>query len=89
MNYASNKRIVALARDKFRALPDFYSKPSDKYRYTNMDDAVGSVKQEEWICIARAIRDGDNKLAGDILSASLMNVCVKDATNEIEESEDD
>jgi len=85
MNDASNKRIEALARDKFMALPDFYTKPYDKYRYTNMDDAVGSVKQEEWICIARAIRDGDNKLAGDILSASLMRVLVAEAENEVDD----
>ena len=79
-----DKRIEESAYDKFTALPDFWTKKTDSFQYTNMDDAIGSVKQEELICIARAIRDGDNKLAGDILAAALMRICVEKATDDLE-----
>lgn len=85
---AYNKRVEDLAKDKFMALPDFYTPRNMKYRYTNMDDAIGSIKQEEFIAIARAIRDGDNKLAGDLLSASLMRICVSEAEDDMEDGDD-
>lgn len=81
------KRIEELAKDKFMALPDLYRSTDGIKRYTNIDDASGSIKQEEWVSIARAIRDSDNKLAGDILAASLMRVCVRNAENEIDETD--
>ena len=84
---AREHRIEARARDKFMALPDFYTPARERNRFTNMDDAIGSLKQEELICVARAIRDGDNKLAGEILAASLMRVFVSEAEDEITDKE--
>lgn len=84
---AREKRIEDLAKDKFMALPDLYRSTDGIKRYTNIDDASGSIKQEEWVSIARALRDGDNKLAGDILAASLMRVCVDQAQDVIDEEE--
>ena len=84
-----DERIKELARDKFNALPNFYSPVNDKYRYTNMDDAMGSLKQEELIALARLLRDGNYMQAGKLLEASLMRVLTAEAEEEIEDEEND
>lgn len=72
------------ARDKFLALPEFYSPKDAKFRYTNIDDAQGDIKQEEWIEIARALRDGDDLQAGNLLRKSLERICTNYAEEELE-----
>ena len=84
-----DERIKELARDKFNALPNFYSPKDEKYRYTFMDDAMGSLKQEELIALARLLRDGEHLQAGKLLEASLMRVLVAEAEEEIEDEEYD
>ena len=83
------ERITELALDKFNALPSFYSPKGEKYRYTFMDDAMDSLKQEELIAIARLLRDGEHLQAGKLLEASLMRVLVAEAEEEIEDEEND
>ena len=83
------ERITELALDKFNALPSFYSPKGERYRYTNMDDAMGSLKQEELIALARLLRDGEHLQAGKLLEASLMRVLVAEAEEEIEDEEND
>ena len=85
----NNERIKELARDKFNSLPSFYSPKGEKYRYTFMDDAMDSLKQEELIAIARLLRDGEHLQAGKLLEASLMRVLVAEAEEEIEDEEND
>ena len=84
-----DERIKELARDKFNALPNFYSPVNDKYRYTNMDDAMGSLKQEELIALARLLRDGNYMQAGKLLEASLMRILTAEAEEEIEDEQYD
>lgn len=79
--------IDDLARDKFMALPDFYTSRDGTKRWTNIDDASGSLTQGEWIAIGRALRDGDNFLAGQLLSDALIRVLTNDAENEIDDRE--
>ena len=81
---ATAARIKELARDKFNSLPNFYSPVNDKYRYTYMDDAIGSLKQEELIALARLLRDGEHLQAGKLLEVSLMRILTDEAEEEIE-----
>jgi len=82
---SKNSQIQELARDKFMALPNFYTKSTDRYQYTNMDDAMGSLRQEELIAIARLIRDDKYKEAGIALKDALMRVLTDEAEDELEE----
>lgn len=84
---AREQRIEDRARDMFLALPDFYTRRDDQHKFTNMDDCIGYLKQEELISIARALRDGDNKLAGDLLASALMRICINNAEDEISDEE--
>ena len=84
-----DERIKELARDKFNSLPNFYSPAKDRYRYTYMDDAMGSLKQEELIALARLLRDGEHLQAGKLLEASLMRILTAEAEEEIEDEEND
>ena len=84
-----DERIKELARDKFNALPNFYSPKDEKYRYTNMDDAMGSLKQEELIALARLLRDGEHLQAGNLLKASLMRILTAEAEEEIKDEQYD
>ena len=86
---ATAARITELALDKFNSLPNFYSPKGERYRYTNMDDAMDSLKQEELIALARLLRDGEHLQAGKLLEASLMRVLVAEAEEEIEDEEND
>jgi len=83
------ERITELALDKFNALPSFYSPKGERYRYTNMDDAMGSLKQEELIALARLLRDGNYMQAGKLLEASLMRILTAEAEEEIEDEQYD
>ena len=84
-----DERIKELARDKFNALPSFYSPKGERYRYTYMDDAMGSLKQEELIALARLLRDGEHLQAGNLLKASLMRILTAEAEEEIKDEQYD
>jgi len=84
-----DERIKELARDKFNALPNFYSPKDERYRYTYMDDAMGSLKQEDLIALARLLRDGNHMQAGKLLEASLMRILTAEAEEEIEDEQYD
>ena len=84
-----DERIKELARDKFNSLPSFYSPVNDKHRYTYMDDAMGSLKQEELIALARLLRDGEHLQAGKLLEASLMRILTAEAEEEIKDEQYD
>jgi len=84
-----DERIKELARDKFNALPNFYSPKDERYRYTYMDDAMGSLKQEDLIALARLLRDGNYMHAGKLLEASLMRILTAEAEEEIKDEQYD
>ena len=64
-------------KDLFFGMPNFYRSSDGVVRFTNIDDYSDSLTQNEWILIARALRDGDHHLAGTILANSLNRVCAK------------
>jgi hypothetical protein len=72
-------------RDKFMALPDFYKSSDGKERYTNIEDAADGIKQEEWIEIARYLRDGAFKDVGVCLHNALARICESQAEEELED----
>ena len=88
--YAERLRedLDSRAKDKFQALPDFYTCVDSIHRYTNMDDAIQSLTQPQYIAIARALRDGKHEEAGKLLADALMQVCRKNAEWEIEDEID-
>ena len=77
------EEIDALVVDKFKALPDLYASMDGKRRYANIEDASSSIKQAEWIAIARLLRDGDEFSAGFALKNALMRVLIDEAEDEI------
>lgn len=82
------KRDVAIeerAKDKFMALPDMYTSRDGVKRYTNMEDAIGSIKQEEFVAVARALRDGDYEEAGRKLADALWRICSDEAEYEVDD----
>ena len=83
-----DEMIEQRTKDKFMALPDFYTCRDGTRRWTNIDDAAGSLKQEEWIAIARCLRDGDNLEAGNLLSLALWRVLGNEAESEIDDESD-
>lgn len=72
-------------RDKFMALPDFYKSTDGKERYTNIEDAADGIRQEDWIAIARALRDRECLLAGNLLDNALYRICQSQAQEELED----
>lgn len=82
-----DEAIKQRTKDKFMALPDFYKSSDGIKRYTNVDDAIGSVSQEDLIAIARALRDGIMETAGERLKAALMRVLERQAEDEIDEED--
>lgn len=80
-----DEKIEQRANDKFMALPDLYRSRDGSYRWTNMEDAQNGLKQQEWIEIARALRDGNNLLAGDLLSKSIRRVLTEESEEEIDD----
>lgn len=72
-------------RDKFMALPDFYKSTDGKERYTNIEDAVDGIKQEDWITIARYLRDEQYGMAGSMLADCLKEICESQAEEELED----
>ena len=81
------EEIAQLAKDKFFALSDFYTCRDGVRRWTNIEDAVDSIKQAEWIDIARALRDGDMWVVGDLLRKAIDRVVIQQAEDEIDERE--
>lgn len=81
------EEIAQLAKDNFFALPNFYRSRDGSVRWTNMEDAVDSIKQEEWIGIARALREGDMRIVGDLLRKAIDRVLIQQAENGIDERE--
>ena len=83
----TQEEINALVEDKFKALPDLYASMDGKRRYANIEDASSSIKQAEWIAIARCLRDNDEMTAGFALKNALMRVLTEEAEDEINNGE--
>lgn len=74
------------AEEKFRQLPRFYKSSVDGIRrFTNMDDAIDSVSQADWIQVAQMLINKEFDQAGRKLDDCLYVVCKKQAEEELEE----
>ena len=79
------KTIQDLAEDKFNALPLLYTKPNDVYQAANIQEMVDHMSTLEWQLIARALRDKDTALAGELFDTAMRRVCLKLAQDEVED----
>ena len=78
--------IPDLAEDKFNALPVLYTTPAAIYQAAYIEDAISYMTTPEWQEIARALRGNkDTRLAGQLLDKALRRVCLKLASEEIED----
>jgi hypothetical protein len=84
-----DEAIEARVIDKFQALPDLYRSRDGVKRYTNLEDAIGSLNQNEHIQIARAIRDGKPEDAGIALTMALQRILRSEAGDEIDEESEE
>ena len=82
---ALKKTIPDLAEDKFNALPALYTTPAALYQAANIEDAIQYMETFEWQSIARKLRDKDTYMAGNLLDIALRRVCLKLATDEVED----
>lgn len=80
-----DENLHDLVNDKMLALPDFYKSSDGVARYTNMEDALSSITQDEAVSIARALRDKEFALAGGLLYSALWRICYKEAEYELME----
>ena len=85
MSSDNSREVQELAKDKFMALPDMYKHSDGVARYCNMDDVVGSIRTEEWVTIARWLRDGDELSAGVALRTAVMRILIAEADDELED----
>lgn len=73
------------AEEKFKQLPRFYKSSDGVRRYTNIEDAVDSIKQADWQIIANHLIAECREQAGAHLEACLMKICTSQAEEELEE----
>lgn len=86
LRLAARMRLVPdRANDIFYALPDTYTKPDAILQLSNMGDAVGEIRHEEWVDIARALRDDIPARAGILLMRALKRICHRLAVDEAED----
>lgn len=75
--------IPDLAEDNFNALSLIYTKPLDRNQYCYMQDYVDGVTMTEWQGIARALRDRNILMAGELLDIAMHRICLKRAEDDV------
>ena len=82
---AMRATIPDLAEDKFNSLPLLYTKPEALHQCSNMEDVIDGVTTKEWQGIAECLRDGYINAAACALEDAVRRVCLKRATDAVEE----
>lgn len=83
-----NEWIDGRAKDLYHALPDFYTSSNGVKRFTSIEDAIEYFTQDEWIAIARLVRDNQFEKLGRVFADTCLRVCFKQAYDQADDEFD-